>query len=125
MILRDFNCNRCQFTFEALVGIPETAHPCPKCGRHVQKIITFKGTIKIAPTPIINDPGLLKEVSPGKDLNRPWTEEREHTKTKDIEKTLKDGRKVRRVSMDVGGLEPRRDLNSNLKKDIKRSTKKN
>ncbi len=124
MILRDFMCRRCQLTFEALVGIPETAHPCPRCGLRVQKIMSFKGGIKIGGSPIINDPGLLKEASPGKDLNRPWTEEREHTKTRNIEKKLSDGRTVRRLSMDVSQGVKSRGLNPNLEKDIKRSTKK-
>ena len=124
MIIRDFLCKKCQLTFEALVGGPETDHPCPRCGRHVRKIITFKGTIRITPSPLINDSGLLRETSPGKALNRPWTEEREFTKTRDIEKKFPDGRTVRRVSMDVSNDIKPRDLNSNLKKDIERKTKK-
>ena len=97
---------------------------CPRCRTLVPSILTFKGGIKIGGTPILNDPGLLKEVSPGKDLNRPWSEDREHSKIRNIEKKLPDGRTVRRLSMDVKGNEPRRDLNYNLKKAIEKSTKK-
>ena len=121
-ILRDFEC-KYGHRSEHLVMRHEKRVVC-LCGEIAYKIITFHGLVKVAPEsnlpPILaRDSGLAREVSPGKSLNRPWEEEREHSKVRWVEKKLPDGRTVRRPSVKID--EPKsRGLNSNLELDIAR-----
>jgi len=122
MMLRDFCCTECQLTFEAVADGEGLSHPCPRCGKTVNYVMTFRGSIK-AGGPMV-DKSLWKETSPGKDLSRPWQQDREFTTTRDTTKKLPDGRKVRRISLDVSDNVQPRDLNPNLIKDIERKAKK-
>ena len=127
LILRDFECEKCQSIFEALV-LPNATIAGHTCGGQGNKILTFHGLIKVAPSSdlppeLARDSGLAREVSPGKRLDRPWEEEREFSKIKYVEKKLPDGRIVRRPSIKLD--KPKsRGLSSNLEKDIGRKARK-
>ena len=139
-ILRDFECHHCGLITEKLVPPnrksgpkrrwTKTAIPCPnpKCDGYAVVIITFHGLVKVAgqsdlPPLLARYSGLAREVSPGKSLNRPWEEERDHSKVRWVEKKLPDGRMVRRPSIKID--EPKsRGLNSNLEKDLARTVVK-
>lgn len=122
-ILRDFECDTCRTVFEALV-LPNAQLASHTCGGQGSRIFSFKGLIKIQqesdlPPLLAKDSGLLREVSPGKKLDRPWEEERDYSGVRWVEKKLPDGRTVRRPSMKID--EPKsRGLNTNLELDIKR-----
>jgi len=118
MMLRDFLCRDCQLTFEAVADGQGLVHPCPRCGRLVNSIVSFSGGIRTGPSPLA--PEVIKAGAPGGAIGR----ERENTKPRDIEKKLPDGRKVRRLSMDVSDQVKPRDLHPNLLKDIERKAKK-
>ena len=126
-ILRDFECPK-HGVFEAVVDSALRSKSCPACGHIAKKILTFCGLIKVQgesdlPPLLARDSGLAREVSPGKSLNRPWEEEREHSKVRWVEKKLPDGRMVRRPSIKID--EPKsRGLNSNLEKDLARTVVK-
>ena|SRR3990167_2830547 len=132
LILRDFECRKCKRIFEALVestgfGPPVEIASCT-CGGEGKRIFSFRGLIKVAsesdlPPLLARDSGLTKEVSPGKSLNRPWEQEREHSKIHYVEKKLPDGRIVRRPSVKLD--QPKsRGLNQNLEQDIGRAASK-
>lgn len=118
MMLRDFLCDDCELTFEAVADGQGFIHPCPRCGRTVNSIMSFKGYIRTGPRPIA--PEVIKAAEPGGAIGQ----EREHSKPRDIEKKLPDGRKVRRISMDISDQVKPRDLHPNLLKDIERKAKK-
>ena len=106
LILRDFECDKCQSVFEALV-LPNAMIAGHTCGGQGTKILS----------------GLAREVSPGRDLTPHFEEEREHSKIRWVEKKLPDGRTVRRPSVKID--EPKsRGLHSNLEKDIARESVK-
>jgi len=127
LILRDFKCDKCRSVFEALV-LPNATIAGHTCGGQGNKILTFKGIVRVAPDstlpPILaRDKGLTREVSPGRDLTPHFEEEREHSKIRWVEKKLPDGRVVRRPSVKLD--EPKsRGLNSNLEMDAKRAALK-
>jgi|TARA_R110002020_G_scaffold178082_2_gene370865 putative FmdB family regulatory protein len=120
MILYDFQCHHCNKTFEHLSSRNTISTKCP-CGGMAKKTLSFNGYIKIGEGYI--DKGLKREVSPGKSLLRPWKEERDYTKVRDIERKNNKGETVRRISMDVSDGITGRGLNTNLRQDIKRAAR--